>query len=186
MTPTESVPARWLRIEHAAIFTPRKKALEVLVSGLVTMNRRVRFSVVPELTGHVERLLGGQTDEQRLGTLDESAGRQEVEARSGFDLVMMEVDVGHVAQWPDWLTSQPERIQAWLGRIHRLRLAAWNYTSTAAVCDADDLAMIVKHMRLNGGRMDLAVRLRLAQKALRQTAAFEQAAADCLAAIKTG
>ena len=66
-----------------------------------------------------------------------------------------------------------------------LRAAAKNYLRVAAVVDPNDYAPIIKKMRVNGGRIDLATRFELARKAFAHTGNYDRAIAVYLSNVPT-
>ncbi|HOX45394.1 MAG TPA: hypothetical protein PK668_17490 [Myxococcota bacterium] len=79
-------------------------------------------------------------------------------------------------------TPEEARANIDIGGPCMIRAAAKNYLRVAAVTDPSDYEPLVRRMRANGGRLDLAARFELAQKAFRHTAEYDQAIAAYLAA----
>jgi phosphoribosylaminoimidazolecarboxamide formyltransferase/IMP cyclohydrolase len=80
-------------------------------------------------------------------------------------------------------TLEEARANIDIGGPCMLRAAAKNYLRVAVLCDPSDYAPVIKKLKGNGGRIDLASRFALARKAFAHTAAYDRAIADHLASI---
>jgi phosphoribosylaminoimidazolecarboxamide formyltransferase/IMP cyclohydrolase len=80
---------------------------------------------------------------------------------------------------PD-VTVEQARANIDIGGPCMVRAAAKNYLRVASVTEPDDYGMLVSKMRAAGGRIDLATRFALAQKAFAHTAAYDRAIAGWL------
>ncbi len=78
-------------------------------------------------------------------------------------------------------TPEEARANIDIGGPCMIRAAAKNWLRVAALTDPADYEPLVRRMRVSGGRIDLATRFELAQKAFRHTAAYDQAIAAYLA-----
>lgn len=80
---------------------------------------------------------------------------------------------------PD-VTVEQARANIDIGGPCMVRAAAKNYLRVASVTDPDDYGALIAKMRAAGGRIDLATRFELAQKAFAHTAAYDAAIAGWL------
>jgi phosphoribosylaminoimidazolecarboxamide formyltransferase/IMP cyclohydrolase len=78
------------------------------------------------------------------------------------------------------VTVEQARTNIDIGGPTMVRAAAKNYLRVASVVDPADYQQIVVKLRENRGRLDLATRFALAQKAFRHTADYDTAIADHL------
>jgi phosphoribosylaminoimidazolecarboxamide formyltransferase / IMP cyclohydrolase len=70
-------------------------------------------------------------------------------------------------------TLEEARANIDIGGPCMLRAAAKNYLRVTTLCDPADYPMVIKKLRIHGGRLDLATRFSLGKKAFFHTAAYD-------------
>jgi phosphoribosylaminoimidazolecarboxamide formyltransferase/IMP cyclohydrolase len=83
------------------------------------------------------------------------------------------------------VTVEEARANIDIGGPCMLRAAAKNYLRVAAVVDPNDYAPLIKKMRVNGGRLDVATRFDLARKAFAHTGNYDRAITSYLSNVPT-
>jgi phosphoribosylaminoimidazolecarboxamide formyltransferase/IMP cyclohydrolase len=83
------------------------------------------------------------------------------------------------------VTVEEARANIDIGGPCMLRAAAKNYLRVAAVVDPNDYAPLIKKMRVNGGRLDVATRFELARKAFAHTGNYDRAITGYLSNVPT-
>ncbi|MBT4502755.1 MAG: hypothetical protein HOC74_33795 [Gemmatimonadetes bacterium] len=84
------------------------------------------------------------------------------------------------------ITVEDARSNIDIGGPCMIRASAKNYLRVASVVDPKDYESLVTYLRGNQGRLDLAKRFKLAQKAFAHTAAYDSAIADFLSRQNPG
>ncbi|MBN2495754.1 MAG: hypothetical protein JXR96_14270 [Deltaproteobacteria bacterium] len=82
------------------------------------------------------------------------------------------------------VTVERARANIDIGGPCMVRASAKNFLRVASVTDPEDYQALIRDMRLNGGRIDLARRFALAQKAFQHTAAYDRAIGEFLSGVK--
>jgi phosphoribosylaminoimidazolecarboxamide formyltransferase/IMP cyclohydrolase len=202
----DAVPVR-----HALISVFNKRDLDRLVAALVRVNPQVRlystggsFTAIRDILGPEAGLnltqvsdYTGQPEMQGglvktldfkiyLGLLSESynpAHRTDLERVRAvpIDLVVVNLYpfVRTVAR-PE-VTPEQARANIDIGGPCMVRAAAKNFLRVAAVVDPADYGLLAEELQSGGGRVGLATRYRLAQKAFAYTADYDRAIAGYLA-----
>jgi phosphoribosylaminoimidazolecarboxamide formyltransferase/IMP cyclohydrolase len=121
-----------------------------------------------------------------LGLLTETynAAHQADLARTGavaLDMVVVNLYPFEATVARQGVTVEEARAHIDIGGPCMLRAAAKNYLRVAAVADVDDYPWLLAALRENDGRLSLAHRFALAQKAFAHTARYDAAIADYLA-----
>jgi phosphoribosylaminoimidazolecarboxamide formyltransferase/IMP cyclohydrolase len=84
------------------------------------------------------------------------------------------------------VTPEMARTNIDIGGPCMVRAAAKNYLRVAAVTDPADYEAVTRELRVEGARLSLQTRFRLAKKAFRHTAEYDKAIADYFESIDFG
>jgi len=203
-------------VRHVLVSVADKSGLELLVSALLaaapgltiystggTFDRlrslvppegRGRLLQVSEYTGQPE-MQGGlvKTLDFRiyLGLLSETyneAHRRDLERTASvpIDMVVSNLYPFSPAIAAPGATAETARSNIDIGGPCMVRAAAKNYLRVASVTDPADYAEVADEIRSSGGSISLATRFRLAQKAFRHTAEYDELISRYLGGLSLG
>jgi phosphoribosylaminoimidazolecarboxamide formyltransferase / IMP cyclohydrolase len=201
----------WVLIRRVLVSVSDKAGLGVLVPALVRINPTVQFYATggtfrhlagilgPEAEGHLTQVSDytGQPETQGglvktldfkiyLGLLTETyneAHRADL-ARTGalpLDMVVCNLYPFQATVDRPGVTVEEARANVDIGGPCMIRAAAKNYLRVAAVVDPDDYVDLIADLEAHDGRLSLARRFSLAQKAFAHTAAYDAAIGRFLA-----
>lgn len=157
----------------------------VLGAGAAQHLRRVSdYTGQPEMQGGLVKTLDFKI---YLGLLSETynvAHAADLARTGALPMDMVVVNLYPFAQTVARPDATPEQARANIdiGGPCMVRAAAKNFLRVAAVTDPADYDRVLEELRRNGGRLSLATRFALAQKAFAHTAAYDTAIASYLAA----
>jgi phosphoribosylaminoimidazolecarboxamide formyltransferase/IMP cyclohydrolase len=199
-----------VRVRQVLMSVSDKRGLDLLVPELVRLNPEVRIFSTGGTFAYLEKLLGedsrriltqvsaytGQPETQGglvktldfkiyLGLLTETyneAHRADLaRTRSvAIDMVVVNLYPFRETVASAGVTPEQARGNIDIGGPCMIRAAAKNFIRVAAVVDPADYPAVVSELKAHDGRLPLALRFRLAQKAFALTAEYDRAIADYL------
>jgi phosphoribosylaminoimidazolecarboxamide formyltransferase/IMP cyclohydrolase len=204
----ETVPIR-----HVLVSVSDKRGLEEFIPELVRLNPDMRILSTGGTFGHLERILAGKASRTLsqvseytgqpetqgglvktldfkiyLGLLTETYNEAHQADLQRTHSVPIDMVVVNLYPFRETIAKAGVTVEQARGHIDiggpcMIRAAAKNFIRVASVVDPDDYPAILSEIRANSGRMPLALRYRLAQKAFAHTAAYDRAIADYLSGI---
>jgi phosphoribosylaminoimidazolecarboxamide formyltransferase / IMP cyclohydrolase len=200
----------FVKIKHVLISVSDKSRLEEFIPDLLKINPEIIFFSTGGTYAKIKEMLGdiassrvvqvsdytGQPETQGgliktldykiyLGLLTETynAFHQDDLTRTGA----VPIDMAVVNLYPfektissDNAAAEEARGNIDIGGPCMVRASAKNFLRVASVVDPDDYGVVIDDMRKHQGRISLAVRYRLAQKAFSHTAAYDAAISQYL------
>jgi phosphoribosylaminoimidazolecarboxamide formyltransferase/IMP cyclohydrolase len=190
-----------------------KTELDILARGLLAANQEMRILSTGGTYGEIQKILGqggsknlmqvstytGQPEMQGglvktldykvyLGLLSETYNPTHQEDLQRFGAAAIDMIVANFYPFQKTIASPDATLEAARGNIDiggpcMVRAAAKNFHRVAVVTDPADYRGIEEELKAGGGRLCLATRFRLAQKAFRLTARYDSAIADYLAGL---
>jgi phosphoribosylaminoimidazolecarboxamide formyltransferase/IMP cyclohydrolase len=197
-------------LRHVLISVSDKRGLDLFVPELVRLNPSLRIFSTGGTFGHLEKILGkeagrnltqvsdytGQPETQGglvktldfkiyLGLLTETynpAHQNDLQRTRSVPIDMVVVNLYPFRQTIErpGVTLEEARGNIDIGGPCMIRASAKNFIRVASVVDPADYPAILAELRAGGGKLSLALRFRLAQKAFAHTAEYDRAIADYL------
>lgn len=199
-----------VKVRHILVSVSDKRGLDEFIPPLVQLNPELRIFSTGGTFAHLEKILGpsagrrltqvsdytGQPETQGglvktldfkiyLGLLTETynAAHQADLQRTGgvaIDLVVVNLYPFRETIAKAGVSLEQARGNIDIGGPCMIRAAAKNFIRVAPVVDPTDYPAILSELKANSGKMPLALRFRLAQKAFAHTAEYDRAIADYL------
>lgn len=200
-------------VKNVLVSVSDKRELDVLIPGLVSANREIRFYSTGGTYSRIEEILGesaaenliavsaytGQPEMQGglvktldfkiyLGLLSETynpAHKEDISRVDGveFDMVVVNLYPFKETVAKDDVTLESARGNIDIGGPCMLRASAKNFLRVLPLCDPDDYAGIVEELQSSGGSLSLKTRFKAAKKAFQHTAEYDKAIVDFLRTI---
>jgi phosphoribosylaminoimidazolecarboxamide formyltransferase/IMP cyclohydrolase len=205
-----------VKVRHVLMSVSDKVGLDAFVPELVRLNPNVRIFSTGGTFSYLENILGGdagrtltqvsdytgQPETQGglvktldfriyLGLLTETyneAHRGDLERTQSVPIDMVVVNLYPFRETiaKAGVTVEQARGNIDIGGPCMIRAAAKNFIRVASIVDPDDYPVILSELQAYSGRMPLALRYRLAQKAFAHTAEYDRAIADYLGGVAAG
>ena len=204
-----------VKIQHALVSVSDKSGLDTFIPELINLNPEIRlfstggtFNAIQEILGesaaqHLTQVSDytGQPETQGglvktldfkiyLGLLTETyndAHQEDLKRTNGVPIDMVVVNLYPFKETiakPD-VTVEKARGNIDIGGPCMIRASAKNFIRVASVVDPADYAHILSELKDNNGAVSLDLRFRLAQKAFRHTATYDQTIAEYLMSKKS-
>jgi phosphoribosylaminoimidazolecarboxamide formyltransferase/IMP cyclohydrolase len=181
-------------IRQVLVSVSDKRGLEAFVPELVRLNPGLRIFSTGGTFTHLEKILGkdagrnltqvadytGQPETQ--GGLVKTAHQADLQRTRSVPIDMVVVNLYPFRETiaRAEVTVEEARGNIDIGGPCMIRASAKNFIRVASVVDPADYPAILAELKANGGKMPLALRFRLAQKAFAHTADYDRAIADYL------
>lgn len=203
---------RQVQVRHVLVSVSDKEGLDRFIPGLLEINPDVRIFSTGGTFGKIREILGdaakgcltqvsdytGQPETQGglvktldfkiyLGLLTETYNDAHAQDLARCKAVPIDMVVVNLYPFQDTVAQSGATPEAARGNIDiggpcMIRAAAKNFLRVAAVVDPTDYPNILQELEKTGGETTLAMRYRLARKAFVQTAGYDRAIAEYLAA----
>ena len=197
-------------LRHVLVSVSDKRGLDTFVPELLRLNPEVRIFSTGGTFSHLEKILGGpagrnltqvsdytgQPETQGglvktldfkiyLGLLTETynpAHQADLKRTKSVPIDMVVVNLYPFRETVSkaGVTVEEARGNIDIGGPCMIRAAAKNFIRVASVVDPSDYPMIISELKASEGKISLALRFRLAQKAFAHTAEYDRAIADYL------
>jgi phosphoribosylaminoimidazolecarboxamide formyltransferase/IMP cyclohydrolase len=197
-------------LRHVLVSVSDKRGLDAFVPELLRLNPEVRIFSTGGTFSHLEKILGGpagrnltqvseytgQPETQGglvktldfkiyLGLLTETynpAHQADLKRTNSVPIDMVVVNLYPFRETVSkaGVTVEEARGNIDIGGPCMIRAAAKNFIRVAAVVDPSDYPMIISELKASEGKISLALRFRLAQKAFAHTAEYDRTIADYL------
>jgi phosphoribosylaminoimidazolecarboxamide formyltransferase/IMP cyclohydrolase len=197
----------WVKVRHILVSVSDKSGLDGFIPELVRQAPEVRIFSTGGTFAHLEKALGkgsarnltqvsdytGQPETQGglvktldfkiyLGLLTETyndAHRADLERTASVPIDMVVVNLYPFRETvaKAGVTLEMARSNIDIGGPCMIRAAAKNFIRVAPVVDPADYPLILSEHKANAGKLPLALRFRLAQKAFAHTAEYDRAIA---------
>jgi phosphoribosylaminoimidazolecarboxamide formyltransferase / IMP cyclohydrolase len=197
-------------IRHVLVSVSDKRGLDAFIPELVRLNPGLRIFSTGGTYTHLEKVLGkgagrnltqvseytGQPETQGglvktldfkiyLGLLTETYNEAHQADLQRTRSVPIDMVVVNLYPFRETIARAGVTVEEARGNIDiggpcMIRASAKNFIRVASVVDPADYPAILAELKANGGKMPLALRFRLAQKAFAHTAEYDRTIADYL------
>ncbi|MCP4688124.1 MAG: hypothetical protein GY859_08745 [Desulfobacterales bacterium] len=199
-----------VKVSHVLASVSDKSGLDELMPALVRTNPGVKIFSTGGTYGRIKEILGadaegrlvrvsdytGQPETQGglvktldfkiyLGLLTETYNEAHQDDLKRTDAVAIDMVIGNLYPFKETIakpgvTAEMARGNIDIGGPCMIRASAKNFIRVASVVDPADYGMIQSELESNNGALSMALRFRLARKAFRHTAEYDQTIANYL------